>query len=70
LNTATPCSRPLQVDLVGADAEAPGRHQLVRGGKHLGRQLRARADAQEVHVGDLGLEFGVGQAPGSDSMLV
>ncbi|MCY1378517.1 hypothetical protein D9M69_661590 [compost metagenome] len=50
-----------EVDLVGADAEAPGGHQLVRGGEHLGRQLGARADAHEVHVGDLGLEFGVGQ---------
>jgi hypothetical protein len=57
-------ARRVQIDLVGADAEGAGGNQLVRGGKDFRRQLRARADAQEVHVGNAGLELGLRQRAG------
>ncbi len=50
-------ARRVQVHLVGADAKAAHGHELLRGGEHVGRQLRARTDADEVHVGDLALEL-------------
>ena len=50
-------ARRVQVHLVGADAEAPDGHELVRGREHLGRELGARADADEVRIGDLALEL-------------
>jgi hypothetical protein len=39
----------------------PTATSLWRGGEHVGGQLGARADAQEVHVGDLCLQLRVGQ---------
>jgi len=33
------------------------------GGKHIGGELRARADADEMHVGDLALELFAIQRP-------
>ena len=41
-------ARGRQIDLVGADAEAADRHQLVRLAQHLVRKLGARADAEHV----------------------
>ncbi len=51
----------VQVDLVGADAEAADGDQLLGAVEHLGGQLGTRADANEVGVGDLGLQLVVGQ---------
>ena len=56
--------RRVQVDLVGADAEAADRRQLGRVRQHLGGQLGARADAEEVRVGDRVDQLGAGQRLG------
>src|SRR5690606_6190139 len=57
-------SGSLQVDLVGADAEAAHRHQPPRIGQDLGRQLRARADADDVRFADALAQHGLGQRAG------
>src|SRR5690606_7673815 len=44
-----------------ADAEAADGDQLLGGVEHVGGQLGARADADEVHVGDLRLQLVAGQ---------
>jgi hypothetical protein len=49
------------VDLVGADAEAADRDQAPRFVEHVGGQVGARANADQVRVGDAALEFGFGQ---------
>ncbi len=54
----------LQVDLVGADAEAADGDQLLGAVEHLFGELGARADADEVGVGDLFLELGIRQGAG------
>ncbi|MNZ63899.1 hypothetical protein D3C78_820540 [compost metagenome] len=46
-----------QVDLVGADAEAADGDELLGAVEHLFGELGARADADEVGVGDLFLQF-------------
>ena len=46
-----------QIDLIGTNAEAPCSDQLVRSGKYIGRELGARADADKVHIGNLGLQL-------------
>ncbi|MCY1551597.1 hypothetical protein D9M68_879390 [compost metagenome] len=46
-----------QIHLVGADAEAADGDQLGGMGQHLGRELGARANADEVHIGDLLAQF-------------
>jgi hypothetical protein len=51
----------VQVDLVGADAEAAHRHQALGVGQYLGAQLRARADADDVRLGDARLQLVFGQ---------
>ncbi|MPM93003.1 hypothetical protein SDC9_140139 [bioreactor metagenome] len=56
-------ARGLQIDLVGADAKRPHRHQLVGLGEHVGRELRARTDAQEMHVGQALHQFIPGERP-------
>ncbi len=38
------------VDLIHADAEAADRHELRRGGQHVGGDLRARADADDMRL--------------------
>ena len=43
-------TRSVQVNLVGANAKAAYRRQLVRVRKHLGCQLGARANANKVRV--------------------
>jgi hypothetical protein len=40
----------VEVDLVRADREAPDRKQLVGAFENRARQLRARADAEDVHA--------------------
>jgi len=51
----------VQVDLVGADAEAADRHQFLRAIEDFFGQLGARADADEVGVSDLALQFVAGE---------
>ena len=51
----------IQVNLVGADAEAAHRNQLLGAVEDLGGQLGARADADEVSVGDLLFQLVIGQ---------
>ncbi len=53
----TALARRIQIDLVGANAKATHGDQLVGRGKYIGCQLRAGADADKVHVGDLALEL-------------
>ena len=45
-------ARGVEVDLVGADAEAADRDQAVRGFENLRGDLRARADAEHMHALD------------------
>ncbi|MCY1446450.1 hypothetical protein D9M71_630190 [compost metagenome] len=47
----------IEVDLVGTDAEAADGDELLRAVEHLFGELGARADADEVGVGDLFLQF-------------
>ena len=54
----------VEVDLVGADAEAAHGHQFLRVVEDLCRQLSTGADAEEVHIGDARLELGVRQGAG------
>ena len=53
LKTGTPlrCGG-VEVDLVGADAEAADRHQPVGRLDHVSGELRARADAEQVHAAE------------------
>ena len=53
-----------EVDLVGADAEAADRQQAPGLGQHLGGQLGARADADEMRIGDRLAQFVLGQRLG------
>ena len=50
-----------QIHLVGADAEAAHRHQPLGVRKHVGGQLGARAQADDVRIGDALLQLGFGQ---------
>jgi hypothetical protein len=50
-------ARGIEIDLVGADAEATRRDQPARMLQHLGGELGARADAEDVRLGDARLEF-------------
>ena len=43
-------ARRIEIDLIGADAEAAHHHQPVGGGKHRVGQLGAAADAEDVHA--------------------
>ena len=54
----------IQVDLVGADAEAAHRDQALGLGQHLGAELGARTDADDVRLGDARLQFVLGQCLG------
>ncbi|CAM4433948.1 hypothetical protein STPA111741_17515 [Stenotrophomonas pavanii] len=54
----------VQVDLVGADAEAAHRDQALGLGQHLGAELGARTDADDVRLGDARLQFVLGQCLG------
>jgi hypothetical protein len=58
----------VQVDLVGADAEAAHRDQALGLGQHLGAELGARADADDVRLGDAFLQFVLGQRLGVRSI--
>ncbi len=49
--------RRLEVDLVGADAEAPEREQAARGLERRALHLGLAADAEHVHVGDVRREL-------------
>jgi hypothetical protein len=51
----------VQVNLVGADAEAADGDQTLGAVEHLGGQLGARADADKMRVGDLFFQLVVGQ---------
>jgi len=51
----------VQVNLVGADAEAADSHQLFRAIEELFGQLGAGADTDEVCIGDLFLQLGLRQ---------
>ncbi|MNB94989.1 hypothetical protein D3C75_421530 [compost metagenome] len=51
----------VQVDLVGADAETPYSHELLRVIEDLFGQLSAGANADEVSISDLFLELGFRQ---------
>ena len=44
-------ARGVDVDLIDANAETANRDQPVGGGEHLGGQLRARTDAENVNAG-------------------
>jgi hypothetical protein len=57
-------ARGIEIDLVGADAEGAHRNELLRGGKDVRRELRARADAEEMHVGHALLQVLLRQGPG------
>ena len=46
-------ARRLQINLVGADAKRAHGHQLLRRRQRLGVQLRARAQAHKVRIGNL-----------------
>ncbi|MNM94598.1 hypothetical protein D3C81_1070080 [compost metagenome] len=54
----------IQIDLVGADAEAADRNQALGLGQHLGAELGARTDADDVRFGDPRLQFVLGQRLG------
>ncbi|KAG1468963.1 hypothetical protein G6F57_012377 [Rhizopus arrhizus] len=54
----------VQVDLVGADAEAAHCDQPLGLGQHLGAELGTRADADDVRLGDARLQFVLGQRLG------
>ena len=53
LKTGMPrCAGGVEIDLVGADAEAADRDQPVGGVENLGGDLGARADAEQMHALD------------------
>ncbi len=51
----------IQIHLVGADAEAADADQALGFGQHFGVELGARADADEVGLGDASLQLVLGQ---------
>jgi hypothetical protein len=54
-------ARGVQIHLIGADAETADRDQPLGVRQHLVGELGARADADDVRVGNALLEFGLGQ---------
>src|SRR5690606_27211261 len=61
--------RRLEVDLVGADAEAADGDQLARLRNHLGGDLGTRADADDVRARDLLDQLVAGERPGQQLHL-
>ncbi len=57
--------RRVQVNLVRPDAERADGHELLSHGEHLSGELRARADAEEMNVGEQARQVGLRDRAGS-----